>query len=90
MGSGTSVVSSDDRDFVLLTRNVWIPERARCCTDHLTVGRFKQEALSSIKPFSIRHQEWNSSDVGVGVRVVSLSTPKPTHDTLSVRLQYQS
>jgi len=65
LDSGTKVVSSDDREFVLLTRNVWIPEGARCCPDHLTAGRLKFEALNSIKPLSIRYQEWDSSRVQV-------------------------
>lgn len=62
---GTSVVSSDDRDFVLLTRNVWIPDGARCCPGHIADDRLKQDALNSIKPKSIRHQEWDASHVQV-------------------------
>ena len=61
-GSST-VVSSNDRDFVFLTRNIWIPEGARCCPDHIILHRFTQQALDSVKPLSIRYQEWNSSDL---------------------------
>lgn len=63
LDNGSTIVSSNDRDLLFLTRNVWIPEGARCCPDHIILRRFKQQALDSIKPFSIRYQEWNSSDL---------------------------
>ena len=44
-------------------RNVWIPEGARCCSDHLIGHQLSTEAVDAIKPFAIRHQELNSSDV---------------------------
>lgn len=62
--SGSSiVVSSEDRNFVFLTRNIWIPEGARCCPEHIDQRRLITKALDAVKPRSVRHQEWNSSDV---------------------------
>ena len=60
---GSTVVSSDDRDIVFLTRNVWIPEGARCCPHHILNRRLSKEAADWIKPLSIRYQEWNSSQI---------------------------
>jgi hypothetical protein len=56
-------VSSDDRDFLFFTRNVWIPEGARCCSNHLINRQLTTDAMNQIKPLSIRQQELNSSDV---------------------------
>ena len=56
-------MSSDDRDFLFFTRNVWIPEGARCCSNHLINRQLTTDAMNQIKPFSIRQQELNSSDV---------------------------
>ena len=63
LDKGSSVVSSDDRNFVFLTRNTWIPEGARCCPEHIVDRRLTKEALDSIKPSSIRYQEWSSSQI---------------------------
>ena len=56
-------MSSDDRDFLFFTRNVWIPEGARCCSNHLINRQLTTDAMNQIKPLSIRQQELNSSDV---------------------------
>ena len=56
-------ISSEDRDFLLFSRKIWIPEGARCCSDHLTGHQLSTEAVDAVKPFAIRHQELNSSDV---------------------------
>ncbi|CAF0913279.1 unnamed protein product [Rotaria sordida] len=56
-------ISSEDRDFLFFTRNIWIPKGARCCSDHLINHRLKKEAIDEIKPLSIREEELNSSDV---------------------------
>jgi hypothetical protein len=56
-------VSSKDRDFLLFSRNIWIPEGARCCSGHLVGHQLSREAIDATKPFAIRHQELNSSDV---------------------------
>ena len=42
---------------------MWIPEGARCCSDHLVDHQLTREAFDQIKPFSIRYLELNSSDV---------------------------
>jgi hypothetical protein len=56
-------ISSNDRDFLLFTRNIWIPEGARCCSSHLIDRQLKRAALDQIKSFFIRQQELDSSDV---------------------------
>ncbi|CAF1302587.1 unnamed protein product, partial [Rotaria sordida] len=56
-------ISSEDRDLIFFTRNIWIPEGARCCADHLANHQLKQEAIDQIKPVSIRQAELNSADV---------------------------
>ncbi len=56
-------ITSKDRDFLLFSRNSWIPEVARCCSDHLTDHQLSKEAVDAIKPFSLRDQELKSSDV---------------------------
>ena len=63
LDNGSIVVSSDDRNFVFLTRNVWIPEGARCCPDHIVYRQLTKQAIDSIKPMSIRYQEWSSSQI---------------------------
>ena len=54
---------SQDRDFLFFSRNVWIPEGARCCTGHLVNHELSKEAIAQIKPLSVRYQELSSSDV---------------------------
>ena len=61
--SNSANVSSNDRDFLFFTRNVWIPEGARCCSNHLINRQLTTDAMNQIKPLSIRQQELNSSDV---------------------------
>ncbi|CAM4811429.1 unnamed protein product [Rotaria magnacalcarata] len=56
-------ITLKDRDYLFFSRNIWIPEGARCCSDHLTGHQLSQEAIDAIKMFSIRHQEIKSSDV---------------------------
>jgi hypothetical protein len=48
---------------LLFTRNIWVPEGARCCLKHLINHQLTTEAINEIKPLSIREQELNSSDV---------------------------
>ncbi|CAF5204770.1 unnamed protein product, partial [Rotaria magnacalcarata] len=55
-------ITSQDRDFILFSRNIWIPEGARCCSGHLINNLLSKEAVDQIKPFSIRYQELSSSD----------------------------
>ncbi|CAF5220413.1 unnamed protein product, partial [Rotaria magnacalcarata] len=56
-------ITLKDRDYLFFSRNIWISEGARCCSDHLTGHQLSQEAIDAIKMFSIRHQEIKSSDV---------------------------
>ncbi|CAF2146091.1 unnamed protein product [Rotaria magnacalcarata] len=56
-------ITSQDRDFIFFSRNIWIPEGARCCSGHLINNLLSKEAVDQIKPFSIRYQELSSSDV---------------------------
>ncbi|CAF3872858.1 unnamed protein product [Rotaria sp. Silwood1] len=56
-------ISSKDRDVLLFSRNIWIPEGARCCSDHKIGDQLSKEAIDAIKPFAIRHQELKSADV---------------------------
>ena len=65
LAEGSAVVSSDDRDVVFFTRNIWIPEGARCCPHHIVHRRFTKQALDLVKPLSIRYQEWNSGQIEV-------------------------
>jgi hypothetical protein len=65
LNGNAAVISYDDRDFLFFTRNIWIPEGARCCSNHLIGHQIKREDLDQIKPFSIRHQELNSTDVHI-------------------------
>ena len=54
---------AEDRYFVLLKKNVFIPEGARCCSDHTIGHRLKSEAIDQIAPFSIRMQKLNAGDI---------------------------
>ena len=65
LAEGSAVVSSDDRDVVFFTRNIWIPEGARCCPHHIVHRRLTKQALDLISPLSIRYQEWNSGQIEV-------------------------
>ena len=60
---GAITVSREDRYFVLLKKNVFIPEGARCCSDHTIGHRLKSEAIDQIAPFSIRMQKINAGDI---------------------------
>ena len=65
LAEGSAVVSSDDRDVVFFTRNIWIPEGARCCPHHIVHRRLTKQALDLVKPLSIRYEEWNSGQIEV-------------------------
>ena len=56
-------VSSEDRYLVLLNKNVFIPEGARCCPDHMTKHRFKSEAIDKVGPFSVQMKKLNAGDI---------------------------
>ena len=57
------IVSSNDRDSLFFERNIWIPDGARCCSNHLIGRQIKIEDYNKIKPISIRTQELSSADV---------------------------
>ncbi|CAF4399836.1 unnamed protein product [Rotaria socialis] len=55
-------ITFQDRDFIFFSRNIWIPEVARCCSGHLINNLLSKEAVDQNKPFSIRYQELSSFD----------------------------
>ncbi|CAF4034909.1 unnamed protein product [Rotaria magnacalcarata] len=46
-------ITSQDRDFIFFSRNIWIPEGVRCCSGHSINHLLSKEAVDQIKPFSI-------------------------------------
>jgi hypothetical protein len=60
---GAMTVTDEDRYLLLLKKNVFIPEGARCCPDHMTTRRFKSEATDKIAPYSIEMKKLNAADV---------------------------
>ncbi|CAF1977187.1 unnamed protein product [Rotaria magnacalcarata] len=56
-------VSSEDRYLLLLKKNIFIPEGARFCPDHVTNRRFKSEAIDKIAPYSTQMKKVNAVDV---------------------------
>ena len=63
IAGGAITVSAEDRYFVLLKKNVFIPEGARCCSDHTIGHRLKSEVIDQIAPLSIRMQKLNAGDI---------------------------
>ena len=63
IAGGASTVSAEDRYFVLLKKNVFITEGARCCSDHTIAHHLKSKAIEQIAPFSIRMQKLNAGDI---------------------------
>ncbi|CAF0935192.1 unnamed protein product [Didymodactylos carnosus] len=63
IGGEAMTVSSEDCYLLLLKKNVFIPEGARCCSDHVTNRRFKSEAMDKIAPYSIQMKKLNAVDV---------------------------
>lgn len=59
----TAKIACEDRDFVFFSRNVWIPEGARCCASHLNNHRLTTEAIDLVKPFAILNAQLSSADV---------------------------
>ncbi|CAF1559096.1 unnamed protein product, partial [Rotaria sordida] len=60
---GSYVVTSEDRDLVLLKKNVFIPEGARCCSNHVVNRQLSMAAIDIISPSSIQYKTFSSSDV---------------------------
>jgi hypothetical protein len=63
IAGGAMTVTDEDRYLLLLKKNVFIPEGARCCPDHMTTRRFKSEAIDKIAPYSIEMKKLNAADV---------------------------
>jgi hypothetical protein len=63
VAGGSTTVSSEDRYLILLKKNVFIPEGARCCPDHIINHRFTSEAIDQIAPFSVQIKKLNASDI---------------------------
>lgn len=61
--NGLQTVSSEDRYFVLLQKNIFIPEGARCCPQHTVDRRFTSDAIDQIRPLTIQSKQFNSDDV---------------------------
>ena len=60
---GAITVSAEARYFVLLKKNVFIQEDARCCSDHTIDHRLKPITIGQVAPFSIRMQKLNADDI---------------------------
>ena len=63
IGNGLQTVSSEDRYFVLLKKNISIPEDARCCPQQSVDRRLTFDAINRIKPLTVQYTELNSNDV---------------------------
>ena len=58
-----STISSEDRDLIFFSKNVFVPEGARCCAKHVNNHRLTMSAIDSIKPSSIQYKKLDSDDV---------------------------
>jgi len=63
IAGGAMTVTDEDRYLLLLKKNVFIPEGARCCPGHMTIRRFKSEAIDKIAPYSTQMKKLNAGDV---------------------------
>lgn len=61
--NGLQNVSSEDRYLVLLKKNIFIPEGARCCPQHTVDRRLTSDAIDRIAPLTVQYKQFNSSDV---------------------------
>lgn len=59
----SQIVSSHDRSIILLMKNVFIPEGARCCTEHILNGQLNADAISQIKPSIVQAMKFTASNV---------------------------
>lgn len=55
-------MSSEDRYHVLLMKNIFIPEGARCCPEHTINRRLTSDAMDRISPSTIQYKQFNSTD----------------------------
>ena len=59
----SQTISSQDRDFVFLKKNILIPEGARCCASHTKNRRLTMAAIDSVSPSTIQDKQFSSADV---------------------------
>ncbi|CAF3410320.1 unnamed protein product [Rotaria socialis] len=43
------VLSDEQRTMIFLSRSIWVPKGARCCSNHLYKGHLSYEARQSVK-----------------------------------------
>ncbi|CAF2204267.1 unnamed protein product [Rotaria magnacalcarata] len=55
-------MSSEDRDLVLLKKNILIPEGARCCPSHITDRRLTIAAINYLSPSTIQREHLDFDD----------------------------
>ncbi|CAF3252406.1 unnamed protein product, partial [Rotaria socialis] len=54
-------VPSNDRSLIWLMKNVFIPEGARCCTEHILNGQLNVDAINQIKPSIVQVMKFSAS-----------------------------
>ncbi|CAM4761070.1 unnamed protein product [Rotaria magnacalcarata] len=63
ISKNSRVISSEDRYLILLNKNVFVPEDARCCPYHMVNQRPTMAAMNSIAPSSIQYKKFSSNDI---------------------------
>ena len=63
VGAGLQTVSSEDRYWILLKKNIFVPEGSRCCPEHTANRRLTSDAIDRIAPSSVQYKEFDSNDV---------------------------
>jgi hypothetical protein len=58
----SKTISSADRYYVFLKKNVWIPEGARLCSDHVVDRQLTANAVDRIAPSSVQLREFSVDD----------------------------
>ena len=59
----SKTISSADRYYVFLKKNVWIPEGARFCSDHVVDRQLTANAVDRMAPSSVQLREFSVDDV---------------------------
>ena len=67
VGFGLQTVSSEDRYWILLKKNMFVSEGSRCCPEHTTNRRLASDAIDRIVPLSVQYKEFDSNDVQVKI-----------------------
>ncbi len=63
IGRGSHVMTLEERDLVLIKKNIFIPEGARCCSEHIVNGYLSKAGMDCIAPSSIQHLKLSSMDI---------------------------